>query len=345
MNSSPSRRHTDVTSQLVNAAQAGDHAAFTALVEPHRRELHIHSYRMLGSHEDAEDAVQDTLLRAWTRISTYSGASTFRAWLYGIATNACLDQLRRRKSRVWPTEVSVATDPRLDPAQPQDLPWLEPYPTALLAAAGMVDPGPEVMYTSKETIELAFLAAIQHLPPRQRAVLILRDVLDWSAKDVASTLDTTPTAVNSALQRAHATLAARMPDRGSWPRRSTADERVLLDRLIIAWEQADADALVELLAPDTRYVMPPRPTWYSGRTDVEAFFRHHVFGQLDADWRLVPTGANHQPAFGLYMRPRSQSAFHPFGVGVMQLSPEGIKEIAMFNSPTLFELFALPPSA
>ena len=340
-------RHTSVTDDLIDAARAGSESAFTALTTPHRRELHVHCYRMLGSFEDAEDAVQETFLRAWTRLSTFAGTSTFRAWLYAIATNVCLDALRRRKSRVWPTDVTAATAPRNYPSPPQELPWLEPYPSHLLGdSLDGAEPSAESVVASKETIELAFLAAIQHLPARQRAVLILRDVLEWPAKDTAEVLGMTAVAVNSALQRAHATLTARMPERDEWTRGSSTDDRVVLDQLIAAWERADTDALVALLAPDARYVMPPRPSWFAGRDDIAAFFRDHVFDELGADWRLVPTGANGQPAFGLYIRRAGEAGFTPFGVGVVQCGPRGIEEIALFmDNPRLFDQFALPAVA
>ncbi|HWU33513.1 MAG TPA: RNA polymerase subunit sigma-70, partial [Marmoricola sp.] len=249
---------------LVTAAIAGDERAFEELVAPHRRELHVHCYRMLGSFEDAEDAVQETLVRAWSRIGTYAEVSSFRAWLYAIATNVSLDALRRRKSRVWPTTLASPANPRDVVPAPMDVLWLQPYPDALLESA-------EDAVVHKESIELAFLVAIQQLPPRQRAVLILRDVLAWSAKEVAETLGTSPAAINSALQRAHATLEDLAADRG--PRASTADERVALEKFIKAWEAADIDQLADLLADDARFVMPPRATWLSGREDVLAFLK------------------------------------------------------------------------
>ena len=347
MSSRLRRRRIAVTDDLIEAAQGGSASAFEAATAPHRRELHVHCYRMLGSYEDAEDAVQETMLRAWTRISTFAGTSTFRAWLYAIATNVCLDDLRRRKRRVWPTEVSAATDPRNYPAAPQDLPWIEPYPDHLLGdSRHAAVPSAEALVTSKETIELAFLAAIQHLPARQRAVLILRDVLEWPAKDTAEVLAMTTAAVNSALQRAHATLSARMPGREEWSRGSSRQDREVLERLIEAWERADTDALVALLAPDVRYVMPPRPSWFAGREDVTAFLRDHVFDELGVLWRLVPTAANGQPAFGLYVQAAGDSDFRPFGVGVLTCGREGIEEIALFmDNPRLFAHFDLPAVA
>lgn len=326
---------------LVEQARSGSEPAFGELATRHRRELHVHCYRMLGSFEDAEDAVQETLLRAWSRISTYSGASTFRAWLYAIATNVCLDALPRRKARAWPTEVVGSTDPYLTPQPATDVPWLQPYPDALLVESA------EQSVVDKESVELAFLAAIQHLPPRQRAVLILRDVLDWSAKETAAALSMTPVAVNSALQRAHATMADRMPERTAG-RRSAVEERAILDKLVTFWERADLDGLVGLLAEDARFVMPPRPTWFSGRVDVARFLggvmpwasSHPHIGE---GWRLVPTAANGQPAFGLYRRPDGDAQHQRFAIGVLQIGAEGIEEIALFlEDPDLFDLFDLP---
>lgn len=329
-----------MSDSLVEQARAGSQHAFEALASPHRRALQVHCYRMLGSIEDAEDAVQETLLKAWTRVSTYAGSSTFHAWLYAIATNVCLDALRHRRSRAWPTDIADPAHPRRFPKELSDLPWLQPYPDALMPSVAA--PSAEEEVVKKETIELAFLAAIQHLPPRQRAVLILRDVLSWSAKDVAATLTMTPVAVNSALQRAHSTLAARLPDRTNWPSGRSADEGAVLEQLTAAWESADTDTLVGLLAADVRLVMPPRLAWFQGRHDVATFLRDHVFDELGATWRLLRTAANGQPAFGLYMRTDEEASFHPFGVAVVRLGEAGIEEIAIFmDNPALVDIFEL----
>lgn len=341
MNSDPAVRRTGMSGLLVEQARAGSEGAYAELVAPRRRELQVHCYRMLGSVEDAEDAVQETLLRAWSKIEAYSGASSFRAWLYAIATNVCLDALRRRKSRQWPTDVVGPSDPQYRPEGPREVAWLQPYPDAMLPESA--EPSAEDVVVGKETIELAFLAAIQHLPPRQRAVLILRDVLNWSAKEAADALGMTSVAVNSALQRAHATLSDRMPERSDWPRNSSADEREVLDGLITAWESANVDAIVGMLAADARFVMPPLPTWYEGRPDIASFFRTYVFNDPGVQSRLVPTRANGQPAFALYKRPVGGKDFRPFGVGVVRPGPEGIEEIALFiDNPRLFEIFGLP---
>src|SRR5689334_17386493 len=294
-------RHTDMD-QKVEAAREGDQAAFAHLVEPLRHELQVHCYRMLGSVEDAEDAVQETLLRAWSRLDSYAGRAPLRAWVYGIATHACLDALRRRKARAWPADLAGPADPHRYELGTVDVPWLQPYPDRLLdvAAAGEE---PEAVVTARETIELAFLAAIQRLPARQRAVLILRDTLDWSVKETAVALRLTPAAVNSALQRAHATMATHLPrQRSDWRATPTASERSSLQRLITAWEHADAASLVELLRDDAKLIMPPGTTWFAGRRDIFTFFDEHVFGEMGSGWRLQPTAANRQPAFALYWR-------------------------------------------
>lgn len=328
---------------LVDAVRAGDEAAFARLAEPYRRELHVHCYRMLGSVQDAEDAVQETYLRAWSRLDSFAGRAPFRAWLYGIATNTCLDALRRRKARAWPTDLSGPADPRRQPLPPVEVAWLQPYPDRLLEAAAPADAEPETVLTAKETIELAFLASIQRLPVRQRAVLILRDVLDWAAKDTASALGMSPAAVNSALQRARSTLAEHLPaGRAEWPSHSNPADKALLHKLIAAWERSDTSALVSLLRADARLVMPPRPTWFGGRDAIEIFLREHVFGEMGTAWLLIPTAANRQPAFALYWREPGDTAHRPFAVGVLRVDGDAISEIAIFAQPEVFASFALP---
>ena len=328
---------------LVDAAREGDRSAFTLLAEPYRRELHIHCYRMLGSVEDAEDAVQETYLRAWARLDTFAGRAPFRAWLYGIATRACLDVLRRRKARVWPTQLAGPSDPGVSPAPPVDLPWLQPYPDSLLEPSAPSQDEPEAVVTAKETIELAFLAAIQRLPARQRAVLVLRDVLDWSAKDTSAALAMSPAAVNSALQRAHATLAGHLPEgRSEWTANPTADERALVRQLIVAWERSDVTALVELLHKDARWVMPPRPQWFAGRDDIGVFLREHVFDAKPFGWRVLPTAANRQPAVAMYHRAPGDTEYRAHAIALLRIEDAAIAEVAIFLQPELFEDFALP---
>ena len=340
-------RHTDVSQLLVDAARAGDQGAFAELAGPYRHELQVHCYRMLGSVEDAEDVVQETYLRAWTRLDSFAGRAPFRAWMYGIATHACLDALRRKKARVWPTDVAGPADPNKVPSPPVELPWLQPYPDRLLPdglldVPAPPDAEPEAVVTSRETIELAFLAAIQRLSPRQRAVLILRDVLEWPAKETAEALEITQAAVNSALQRARATLAQHLEGRTVKSATSNATENALLKQVVAAWEGADTAALVRLLRADARLVMPPRMAWFDGRDAVEIFLRDHVFGEMGTEWLLVPTAANRHPAFALYWREPGDTVHRQFAIVVLRIEGGAIGEIAVFKQPELFSAFALP---
>ena len=334
--------------QVLAAARAGDQTAFAELVEPLRRELQVHCYRMLGSVEDAEDAVQETMLRAWARLDTYAAKAPFRAWLYGIATHACLDALRRRKSRTWPTDVSGPAHPRRYELGAIDVPWLQPYPVRLMNLAADADSQPEAVVTARETVELAFLAAIQRLPARQRAVLILRDTLDWSVNDTAAALSLTPAAVNSALQRAHAALAGHLPhQRDDWQTNPTTapEERKALRRLVAAWEKADPTDLVELLSDEVKLVMPPGSTWFAGQRDVITFLTEHVFHDMGMRWRTRPTAANRQPAFALYWQAADGGPFQAFAIVVITVLRDKITEIALFQQPELFASFELPATA
>jgi RNA polymerase sigma-70 factor, ECF subfamily len=329
----------------VAAARAGDHAAFAAITERYRAELQLHCYRMLGSFHDAEDLVQETFLRAWSKRGGYEARSTFRAWLYGIATNACLDALRRRPKRVLPSDAAPPGDPTEPPQPATDLPWLEPFPDRLLEEAAANDDEPEAMVLARETTELAFLAAIQHLPPRQRAVLILRDVLDWSAKETAASLETTAASVNSALQRAHATLAKHLPRPVETPSAAavSATEQALLERLIEAWEGADASALAALLREDARLVMPPTTSWYQGREAIRTFFAEFAFGPgFESRVRVLATRANRQPALAFYLSPRDGELRKAFGLVVLRVEHEAIAEMTLFHRPELFAAWGLP---
>jgi RNA polymerase sigma-70 factor (ECF subfamily) len=315
-----------------------DEREFAAIAERHRRELQIHCYRMLGSVEDSEDLVQETFLRAWRRRSSYEGRSTFRAWLYKIATNACLDFMKGRPRRVLPYDVAPPAAPHSPtlPA-PGEHAWLEPYPDRLLASE---DEGPDALVVERETIELAFLAAIQHLPPRQRAVLILRDVVGWSANETAGLLDLSVAAVKSAVQRARATLRERLPERrADWPMAdSTRDERALAARWVDALERSDRAALARLLRADVRVSFPPAPLWYDGRDAfLEASRRHAAVGE----YRFVPTGASLQPAVAIYLRRPGDSAFRPLALEVLRVQDGQIAEITDFPAH-LFGAFGLP---
>jgi RNA polymerase sigma-70 factor, ECF subfamily len=325
----------------------GEQSAFASVFERHRGELQVHCYRMLGSLEDAEDLVQETFLRAWRSRERFGGDGrlSFRAWLYRIATNACLDVLRTRSRRVMPPDVVPAWDPTVLPSPPADLPWLQPYPDRLLDQVATPEEEPGAVVVARETIELAFIAAIQHLPPRQRAVLILRDVLGWSAKDTASLLETSVASANSALQRARSTLRHRLGERrtewatGAVP---SAEERELLRRYIEAHERADVDALAELLREDARLTMPPHPIWFEGRAAIlvasEKGF-DPAFGAL----RSVPAWANRQPGVAHYLRVPGETEFRALAIDVLRIKGGRVAEITSFADAGFFAAFGLPP--
>jgi RNA polymerase sigma-70 factor (TIGR02960 family) len=307
------------------AAGAMTETAFAALVEPHRRELHVHCYRMLGSFEEAEDQVQETLLRAWRSRDSFAGGPGLRAWLYNIATNACLDALRSRARK---------------PVQSfADLPWLQPYPDRLLDEMAPSEDEPDAVVVARETIELAYIALIQLLPARQRAVLILRDVLGWPAKETAELLETSVASVNSALQRARATIDEAQPDRAARPAPLSEDERALLAGFIDAHERADAEAAVALMREDIRITMPPHPFLYDGIEAIRPLLgpglREH------GEWRLVQTAANRMPAAASYLRAPGDTDFRAFKVDVLRVAGGKIAEITTFDA-TLFEAFGLP---
>ena len=325
-----------------------DEAAFAALFERHRRELHVHCYRMLGSLEDAEDLVQETFLRAWRSRAGFGsdGRFSFRAWLYRIATNACLDVLRGRPRRVMPHEVAAPADPAAPVPPPVDLPWLQPYPDRLLEGAAPAEDEPGAAVVARETVELAFLAAIQHLPARQRAVLILRDVVGSSANDTAAMLDASVASVNSALQRARTTLRDQLPARRSeWTRSSLPSEaeRDLLRRYLEAHEEADVDGLRALLREDARLTMPPHAVWFAGREAIliaSAQGFEPEFGEL----RSVVTGANRQPAAAHYLRAPGDTEYRPLALDVLRIDGGVVAEITSFVLPDLFPAFGLPPT-
>jgi RNA polymerase sigma-70 factor (TIGR02960 family) len=315
--------------------------AFETRAHRHRRELHVHCYRMLGSFDEAEDAVQETLLRAWRGRSKVDSESGFRPWLYRIATNYCLDVLRRRKRRPQPVG-SYA-----------EIPWLQPYPDRLLDEIP-ADPGeePAAMAVARETIELAFIAVVQELPPRQRAAVLLCDVLGWSARETAELLETSLAATNSALQRARATLTDRRPSAGggtgapkaqAQPTARTPRERELVQALIDIHEGADASRAAELLAEDVRVTMPPNPWLYVGREAVLGLFEFGTGYNGPGEWRLVPTAANRQPATASYLRAWDETAFRAFKLDVFDIRDGLVAQITTFGSG-LFEDFGLPPT-
>jgi RNA polymerase sigma-70 factor (TIGR02960 family) len=302
-----------------------DEAAFASLVEPHRRELHVHCYRMTGSFEEAEDLVQETLLRAWRARERFEGGPLLRAWLYRIATNTCLDALRRKARR--PAAVSSFAE----------VPWLQPYPDSLLDQIPSSDEGPEAVVVAKETIELTFLALIQALPALQRAVLILRDVLGWSARETAEILDTTAAAANSALQRARATVREHPSRRPQRP--ATEDERRLLEGFIETHERGDTEGAIALLREDVRVTMPPHPWLFEGLQAVRELM---ASAEGTGDWRLVATRANRMPTAASYLRQAGDTEFRAFKFDVLRVEGGRIAEITTFGS-TLFEAFGLPP--
>ncbi len=305
-------------------ALAEDESAFADLVEPHRRELQVHCYRMLGSLEDSEDLVQETFLRAWRKRETFQGRSTVRAWLYRIATNACLDALDRRPR--------TASAPGGRPLG--EVPWLQPYPDELLEGLATSDSEPDAELVAKETIELAFIAAIQHLPPKQRAVLIARDVLGWSAAESAALLETSVAAANSALQRARGTLKQHLPRRrlewapGSDPSR---EERELLERYLDATDAGDPAAIIELLREDAFCAMPPQPETYVGREAIVEAWVQGGFG--DDSWghlRCVPTRANKQPAVACYLKRAGDTEYRPLALDVLRIEDGRVAEVMVF---------------
>jgi RNA polymerase sigma-70 factor (ECF subfamily) len=321
---------------------------FDDLVRRYRRELHVFCYRMLGSFDEAEDHVPEVLLRAWRSRESFQGRSSPRTWLYRVATNACLDTLRRDARRVVPapagavsaSTVSASTGPSI-----AAMPWIQPYPDSLLDELAAGQPGPEAVAVSRETISLAFLAAIQLLPPRPRAVLILRDVISWPAAEVAGLLDMSVPAVNSALQRARTILRDQWPDgRLDWAPAAEPDpgQRRLLQRFIAAHEQADPEALIALLRDDIRLAISPQAGEWNGRPGVGDALRGGMnsLGQ----WRLLPIMANRQPGAAGYLRRPGQTAFVPFVLTVLRLEHGGLTDIAAFEQPSMFTAFGLPAS-
>jgi RNA polymerase sigma-70 factor (ECF subfamily) len=311
---------------------------FLRQADPFRRELLAHCYRMLGSVHDAEDLVQETYLRAWRSYERFEGRSSLRTWLYRIATRVCLTALESRGKRPLPTGLggpgSEAGDPLVE--QPE-VPWLEPVPDALVGAERS---DPAAIVTSRETIRLALIATLQHLPPRQRAVLILRDVLQWRAAEVAKVLNTTTTAVNSILQRARAQLEEATPHEEEIVEPTAADQRELLDRFVTAFERKDISAMVELFTKDAVWEMPPFIGWYQGAENIARLVDTQCPAQGPGDMHLVPTWANGQPAFGLYMR--DGDVYRPFNLPVLTLSPAGVEHVACFFDTRLFATFGLP---
>jgi RNA polymerase sigma-70 factor (ECF subfamily) len=310
---------------------------FVAKADPFRRELLAHCYRMLGSVYDAEDLVQETYVRAWKSYDRFEGRSSMRTWLHKIATNACLNALETRNRRPLPIGLGApSSDPGDDLIEQGEVPWLEPLPDSLLGG------DPAAVVTDRESIRLAVVAAMQYLPPRQRAVLILRDALQWPAAEVASMLDMTVASVNSALQRARAQLSSVSPSSSAMSEPSSSDQRELLDRFVAAFEAKDITAMVKIFTTDAVWEMPPFTGWYQGPENIVRLVDTRCPAEGPGDMRLVPTRANGQPAFGLYMR--QGDVYKPFNLPVLTLTPSGVSHVSCFFDLRLFETFGLPSS-
>jgi len=330
--------------ELLAAAQAGDEGAFGRLIEPYRSELQAHAYRMLGSLHDAEDAMQETMLRAWRGIARFEGRSSLRSWLYTITTNSSLRLIERRPKRVLPIEYGPPADPHAEVGRPLvETTWVEPYPDERLPADDE-SASPEARYEQRESVELAFTAALQHLPGLQRAALIMSDVLGFKPGEIAEALEATPASIYSALQRARKATEERLPDRRQQESRdSVGDEHIgeMVDRFMEAWENADVDRIRALLTDDCVLAMPPYAEWFSGREAVLEFLPRGPLKPRNR-WKLVPTRANSQPALGCYYTDDG-GALRAEGIIVLSFSEQGeISQIDSFRDPQLFPKFGLP---
>src|SRR3954451_7425483 len=317
---------------LLEAARSGDQGAFERLVDPYRSELHAHCYRMLGSVHDAEDAVQESLLRAWRGLAGFEGRSSLRSWLYRIATNASLTMIDKRPKRVLPIDYGPAADPHEGPGEPLiESVWVEPYADERFGVEDGLA-GPEARYEQRESVELAFVAALQNLPANQRAVLILREVLGFSAKEAAETLDTTTASVNSALQRARAAVEERLPERSQQETvRALGDDalREIVDGYVEAWQRADVEAVVEMLTEDAAFSMPPLRTWFGGREEIAMFLAGWPLSG-PGRWRPVYVRANGQPALAFYSWDPDEDAYMPFALNVLTLRADRISDVTAF---------------
>lgn len=326
----------------LNRARAGDAQAFRELTDPYRRELQLHCYRILGSLTDAEDMLQETLIAAWRGLDSFAGRASVRAWLYRIATNRCLNRLRGAGRR-RPAEPIPPFDPP-EPTRRGEATWLQPYPDTLLEHIADTAPGPEARYETREAVELAFIAGLQHLPPRQAATLVLRDVLGYSTAEVAAMLRTSETAIKGALQRARASLDQRRQavDRERTPLPDSTRERDLAQRFADAFTADDVDGVIKLLTDDAWLAMPPAPHEYRGPAAIAGFLRVSAAWRGDRRVRLVPTRANRQPAFGFYLTEAAEPTAHPTGLIVLTLSGDRIRAITRFLDDDLPRRFGLP---
>ena len=329
---SPASTNPAAERELLEGARQGDENAFQRLVEPHRTELHAHCYRMLGSVHDAEDALQETLLRAWRGLPRFEGRSSLRSWLYTIATNTSLNTIERRPKRVLPIDYGPAADPHEGPGEPiVESVWVEPYPDDVL---GLEDglASPSASYEQRESVELAFIAALQHLPPNQRAALILREVLGFSAKEAAEMLDTTTASVNSALQRARATVDDRLPEQSQQATlRSLGDDRLreIVDGYMDAWQRGDVEAVVGMLTEDASFAMPPLGTWFRGSEAMRVFLAGWPLSGLWR-WRPLEVRANGQVALAFYSWNDDEDAYMPFALNVLTFRGEKISDVTAF---------------
>jgi RNA polymerase sigma-70 factor (ECF subfamily) len=333
-----------VSEGLLSRARAGDQDAFRELVDPHRAELQVHCYRITGSVQDAEDMVQETLLAAWRGLAGFEERSSVRAWLYRVATNRCLNALRDSGRRHPPPP---PPNPSFEPPEPtrrEEPVWLQPYPDALLEGIPDLAPGPEARYEARETIELAFVAALQHPPPRQRAVLVLRDVLGYHTSEVAGMLDGTEDSVKGALKRARAAIHQRLPDadRQRPPVPRSPQERQLVQRFADAYQADDIDGLVALLTGDAWFTMPPVPLQYQSPSAIASYLRYRATSWGPHRFRLIPTRANTQPAFGLYLHDEHTPVAHAAGLIVLTLQGDQIAAITCFLDTSVLPRFGLP---
>jgi RNA polymerase sigma-70 factor (ECF subfamily) len=334
--------------ELLAAAREGDEQAFSKLVEPRRGELHAHCYRMLGSVQDAEDALQEAMLRAWKGLSRFEGRSSLRSWLYTISTNTCLNAIERRPKRVLPIDYGPAADPGVRAPKPSEpgapiveSVWIEPYADEHMQIADGLA-GPEATIEQRESVELAFVAALQHLPANQRAVLILRSVLGFSAQEVADALDTSVASVNSALQRARKTVDEKLPDESQQEALRNLDDaelRELVENYSAALEEGDIDQILALLTEDATWSMPPLVNWYRGKEAVRGFLE---LGPAPLRWRHIPTRANGQAAVGCYMWDEDAGKYLSFCIDVLTLRGGKIAAVTAFIDRDVFPRFGLP---